>query len=124
MERALSRIRVFVSATTRIVREILADAIAAEPDMEVVGQAPTDEDLLDTVALIEPDILILDTRKLAASKDWASAPFSRSPLKVLAIVGEDARGMIYELRPCQALLGEMSPPSLVRAIRASATAGA
>lgn len=120
----MSRIRVFVSAPSRVISGVLADAIAAEPDMEIVGEALTDENLLSAVAEIEPDILVLNTRRVTAANDWAAPPFSDRPLKVLAIVGDDARGLIYELRPCQALLGEMSPPSLVEAIRtASAPEG-
>ncbi|WP_091743256.1 hypothetical protein [Phenylobacterium immobile] len=120
----MSRIRVLVSAPSRVISGALADAIAAQPDMEVVGQALSSEDLTRTVARIGPDILVLDHRKIPAPVDWASTPYSDRPLKVLAIVGEDGHGLIYELRPCRALLGEMSPPSLVEAIRSASTAEA
>lgn len=120
----MSRIRVLLSAPSDVVNGFLAEAIEAQPDMEVVGKALSGDDLTSTVARIDPDILVLDHRKTPAPADWASTPYSDRPLKVLAIVGEDGRGLIYEVRPYRALLGEMSPPSLVEAIRLASAAAA
>lgn len=112
-----------VSAPSRVVTGVLAETIAAESDMVVVGEALSGEDLPCTVARIDPDILVLDHRKAPAPADWASTPYSDRPLRVLAIVGDDGRGLIYEVRPFRALLGEMSPPSLIEAIRVASSTG-
>ena len=43
-----------------MVREAIADALAAEPDMAVVGQAGDGRSAVDTVLCLQPDVVIMD----------------------------------------------------------------
>jgi two-component system chemotaxis response regulator CheB len=54
------RIRVLIIDDSAIVRKILADAIAAEPDLEVVGTAPDPYIARDKIVALQPDVLTLD----------------------------------------------------------------
>ncbi len=46
--------------------EALVDVLAADPRFEVVGTAATGEDLVDLVALTDPQVVLLDVQMPAA----------------------------------------------------------
>src|SRR5512138_2776434 len=54
------KIRVLIIDDSAIVRRILSDALAAEPDLEVVGTAPDPYVARDKILSLAPDVLTLD----------------------------------------------------------------
>jgi two-component system, chemotaxis family, protein-glutamate methylesterase/glutaminase len=54
------RIRVLIIDDSAIVRKILAEALNAEPDLEVVGTAPDPYVARDKILALAPDVLTLD----------------------------------------------------------------
>jgi two-component system chemotaxis response regulator CheB len=54
------KIKVLIVDDSAIVRQILSDTIAAEPDMEVVGTAPDAFVAHDKILALHPDVLTLD----------------------------------------------------------------
>ena len=54
------KIRVLVVDDSAIVRKVLAEAIASEPDMEVVGAAPDAYVARDKILALRPDVITLD----------------------------------------------------------------
>jgi two-component system chemotaxis response regulator CheB len=54
------RIKVLIVDDSAIVRKILSEALAGEPDIEVVGTAPDPYVARDKVLSLEPDVLTLD----------------------------------------------------------------
>jgi two-component system chemotaxis response regulator CheB len=54
------KIRVLIVDDSAIVRKILSDALAGEPDMEVVGTAPDPYVARDKILSLRPDVLTLD----------------------------------------------------------------
>ncbi|MDP9050157.1 MAG: chemotaxis response regulator protein-glutamate methylesterase [Acidobacteriota bacterium] len=54
------RIKVLIVDDSAIVRKILSDTIAAEPDLEVVGTAPDAFVARDKILALHPDVLTLD----------------------------------------------------------------
>lgn len=116
----MGRIRVFVLATSGVLRGFLADVIATEDDMEVVGVAPAAEDLIRAVNDAEPDVLVVSAPSAGEGRARTEPPSAPSKLKVVAMVDRDRQGLIYELRACRSLPGEVSRSSLVEAIRTAA----
>ena len=57
---ANGKIRVLVVDDSAIVRKILTEALAGQPDMEVVGTAPDPYIARDKILALEPDVLTLD----------------------------------------------------------------
>lgn len=55
-----SKIRVLVIDDSAIVRKILSETLAAEPDIEVVGTAPDPIIAFDKIKRLKPDVLTLD----------------------------------------------------------------
>lgn len=54
------KIRVLIVDDSAIVRKILSDALAGEPDLEVVGTAPDPYVARDKILSLNPDVLTLD----------------------------------------------------------------
>ncbi len=54
------KIRVLIVDDSAIVRKMLAEALAAEPDLEVVGTAPDPYVARDKILNLRPDVLTLD----------------------------------------------------------------
>jgi two-component system, chemotaxis family, protein-glutamate methylesterase/glutaminase len=54
------KIRVLIVDDSAIVRKILTDALASEPDLEVVGTAPDPYVARDKILALKPDVLTLD----------------------------------------------------------------
>src|SRR5437762_1406804 len=55
-----NKIRVLIVDDSAIVRKILSDALASEPDLEVVGTAPDPYVARDKILALNPDVLTLD----------------------------------------------------------------
>jgi DNA-binding NarL/FixJ family response regulator len=113
----VGRIRVFISATSGVLRGFLADIIAAEDDMEVVGVAPAAESLIRAVSAAQPDVLVVSEPSADGAPALTGPPYAASPLRVVVMIDHDRQALIYELRAWRSLSGEVSLPSLVEAIR-------
>lgn len=55
-----NRIRVLVVDDSALIRELICDALARHPDLEVVGTAANGEECLKSLATLKPDIITLD----------------------------------------------------------------
>ncbi|HMF79439.1 MAG TPA: response regulator, partial [Bryobacteraceae bacterium] len=54
------KIKILIVDDSAIVRKLLAEALAGEPDMEVVGTAPDAYIARDKIVSLSPDVLTLD----------------------------------------------------------------
>ena len=57
---AARKIRVLIVDDSAIVRRLLSEALASEPDLEVVGTAPDPYVARDKIISLRPDVLTLD----------------------------------------------------------------
>jgi hypothetical protein len=101
----------------RMLREIVSALVHDQPDMVIVAESETTADLYSLSRFTRADVLIL-----GAEGDELPAigrtVVNRAPhLKVLAVGAEGRHVWLYELRPHEQLIGEVSPQELVSAIR-------
>ena len=54
--------RILISSNARLMRELLADRLAAEDDLRVIGEAESAQEALERCMALEPDILLVDAR--------------------------------------------------------------
>ena len=54
------KIRAMVCDDSVVIRRLVADVLAADPEIEVVGTAVNGKNALDKILLLKPDILTLD----------------------------------------------------------------
>jgi hypothetical protein len=99
----------------RILREIIVQAVADEPDLEIVPFEAHGVALRQTVKSGRADFVIA-----GADYDFhevAQVLEERPRLRVLAVAGHGREAFLYELRPTRTPLGEVSPRTIVEAIR-------
>lgn len=102
---------------SQIVRGILA-----EPDIRVTAELSSNGDHPDLRRAADADVAILasdDYTLPAAGRELLAA---RPGMKVLTIRDDGRETFLYELRPFQVQLGQVSPQTLLEAIRTTRTA--
>ena len=114
----MKRIRILLSEMAPMLLDIVANIVAAQPDMDIVEGVESETDLLKAVEFSDADVVIL-SRRTPVQGEFDGLLHSRSCLKVIEIEGEGRCGSLYELRPHRVPLGEMSPAGLLDAIRIS-----
>jgi NAD kinase len=115
------RIRVVLVDLTGLTREIVEGILAGAPDIEVIGHVSMhdfatsgDPDRAD-VAIVAGDGGVLTRRAHELLK-------VRPLLRILAICRGGREGSLFELRPHQTSLGELSSHVLLDAVRTGAVA--
>ena len=114
------RIRVLLVDMPRIPRELIERALAAEPDMEIVGSTPDLEKLPDAAAASDPEFVILGLVDEQLPPPAERYLDEHARLKLLGVEAHEGTAFLYELRPERAALGEVSPADVVAAIRSAA----
>jgi hypothetical protein len=106
-------IRVLARDLPQMLHDIIAHAIAAEPDMALEpASAPT-----------APDVVIVGTTDAAQLAGVAALLVRWPESAVIAIEPDGRNANFFELRPHRARLGEISPTDLIRLIREKASTG-
>jgi DNA-binding NarL/FixJ family response regulator len=117
MGSCVERTRTLLALSEGMLGEIVRELLANAPEIEVIGQLEDQANLQDTVRRLDPDVVVITGADTVALADGLLARESR--LRVLAIGGEGQSALLYELRPRRLQLGELSPETLLAALRAS-----
>jgi DNA-binding NarL/FixJ family response regulator len=109
----------------RMLVDIVKDVIASHEDIEVAGEIEGHTGLLAAAIQTQADVVVLREPAGSASEIYRELLHGRPRLKILAITADGRRGFLHHLQPRVVALGELSPSSLIDAIRnGSRTAGA
>lgn len=118
----MERIRVLTIATPRLQADLIGDALADEPAVELVGQVGADA-AADAVAATGAQVVVVGLDAGADPPDLVLSLLARHPrLKVLGVTSSGGQAVLYELRPQARSLGEVSPRTLVEAVVAAVDA--
>jgi hypothetical protein len=110
-------IRIALVDLPPMLASIVRDVVAAQSDMEVVD--PPSRVDASTAAELDADVVVVG-RGGGGEEAFAELLDARARLRVLAISSDGRRGALSELVPRERALGDISPTSLVSAIRESA----
>jgi DNA-binding NarL/FixJ family response regulator len=55
----VKRVRVLVANRPRLIRELVMATISDQPDIEIVGEVADEDQLVEVVEQVQPDVLIL-----------------------------------------------------------------
>jgi DNA-binding NarL/FixJ family response regulator len=116
--------RVLIADDQPLMRSALRTTLAAEPDVEVVGEARDGQEAVDLAARHRPDVVVMDIRMptldgVAATRLLTAARPS-TPVKVLVLTTFDLDEYIVEALRAGAsgfLLKDATPEELVHAVR-------
>ncbi len=108
-----------VAEIPHLLQEILVSVVVAQPDMELLGWRGQDETLPDAVTRLRPDVLVLGTERKLDTEDVAQLLARHPRMRLLAVSGDGRSTMMYELRPHEIEVGNVSPQGLVDVLRVS-----
>jgi len=117
-------IRVLVCDDQELVRVGYATIFAAQPDMEVVGEAEDGRAAVEAALRLQPDVVVMDVRMpvldgIEATRQIAG-PDAGTPAKVLMVTTFNVDEYVYEALRAGAsgfLLKDSPPAELVHGIR-------
>jgi chemotaxis response regulator CheB len=118
-----AKIRVVVANRPRLLRELVLTTISEQPDIEIVGVARNEEEILRVVERTRPDYLIIAMEESDQRPVICDFVLERLPqLKILAIAPDRNTSMFYwsalDIR-CQAV--ESSEEGILSALRGGET---
>ena len=92
----MKRVRVLVANRPRLMRELVMATIADQPDIEVVGEVLNENELIDVVETVQPDVLILALDEPEKRNVLCGFLLGRYPeMRILALQPEHNRGIFY-----------------------------
>jgi hypothetical protein len=96
----------------QMLRDVVREVLGGQPDMAIVGETPSDEELLADVV-----IMPLDGDRLT---EWGiRVLYERRTRKVLGLSTDGRTAALFELHPQRTTLVEVSPEGLRAAIRSA-----
>jgi DNA-binding NarL/FixJ family response regulator len=110
----LECIRIVLIDMPPLLRDVVRNAIAGQPDLDVVAERSV-ADLGAAVEEDDPDFVIVGTGSASASVRAVVRP--RGGVRVLELHSDGRESVLYELRPHRVSLGEISSETLLRTIR-------
>jgi DNA-binding NarL/FixJ family response regulator len=119
----LQRLQILLVDMPLMLRELIEEAVAAQPDMNVVAAIPDAGSLLTATREKQPDFVLFGVNQEDAKGFPAAclALLGESPrTQALGIEAIEGHAYLYELRPQRTALGEVGPEDLVTAIRKAA----
>ena len=122
------RLRVYLVDDHPVVRSGLRTLVAAQADMEVVGEASDGITAVEEASVVKPDVIVMDLSlpKLGGAEATERIRAAVPSAKVLALTAHEERGYVQLLMNAGAsgyLLKRTAGDDLVRAIRAVAAGG-
>ena len=111
-------VRVLIAQLPRLLQDIVEDLLTHQPDIEVMGSGLSEQALPGRVATQHPDVVIVACEQDAVEQ-VARGVLGADPAKVLAVTRGGREACLFELQPRYVSLGEVSPSTLLSAIRSA-----
>lgn len=112
----MQRTRIITNGLPRMLGEIIGELARTEPDLCIVGEYSDRGQALEEIDRRTPDVVITGLEEVARP-DVADLLGRHPALRVLAVSADGSESYLYELRPHERMLGEISPRTLLSAIR-------
>ena len=115
-----TRTRVLLWDMRTMMHDIILQLLTRESDFQVTAPADKTSTLLDASKKYRPDVIVTSFGEDGANTAYTDLLLECPRVKVLDVRSDGRKGYLYELRPERKRLGEVSPESLVTAIRSAA----
>lgn len=115
----MKKTKVLVANGPRLLRELVLEAIADQPDMEIVGEVWKESEILDGVQQTQPDFLIVALGSSDERPRICDAVLETYPdMRILAIAPDRGSVMYYWISPeIRASRIEASEGGILKALR-------
>jgi len=119
----LSRLLILVVGLPLMLLDIIADAMAAQTDMELTGSFDTCDALLSVAAKPKADVLILSAAPGGLREACRDLLYVYPRARFLGITADGRGAFMYGLRPHRVAIGELTLDGLLAAIRGEMQVG-
>ncbi len=102
-----------------MLRDIIADVLETQPDMEVLEEIPGMTRLVEETRRLRPAVVLTGTDDPGVAAQLLEL---MPRLKIFSVTEDVLQAWLYELQPRRVHLGEISPRGLVEEIRRRTTA--
>ncbi len=116
----MQRTRIVLIDMSPLIREIVREALAREPDLDLVAEHGADVDVRAAIERDDADFVIVGSDATAHAAVRSVVAADRG-FRALELHADGKESVLYELRPHRVSLGEISPETLLRTIRAAPT---
>jgi len=113
----MTRIRILLVALPALLRDILAETLAREPDMEIVGTVTTRAELDELARPLYANVVIITANGDDAWTLAARLTHDEPHAALLAISVHGDRATLYVANRQPLALDDVSPSAIVQAIR-------
>ncbi len=111
-------IAILLVALPRLLREQVEAVIGAEPDLEIVAERDDASGLEETLERTGVRVVVASDDSVDSAR--ALALVASSGIRVITLSGDGRGASVYECRPEQRSVGELSPQALARLLRTPA----
>jgi DNA-binding NarL/FixJ family response regulator len=113
----LKRIRVFLAGMPPLLHDIVRDTLTNQPDMQLVGDLSAGNTVAHALKNGDIDVMIVGARQPDDSAVATGLLQCSARSKVLVVAISGRKAVMYQLRPHKRSLGDVSPQTLLEAIR-------
>lgn len=106
----------------RLMRDIIEEALSAQPDMAIVDVLESPRALVAAARRTRPEFVVIGVDGPELSPHCAALLADQPRVRVMGIEPRAGEAHLHDLRPHRVSLGEVSPTELIAAIRAAARA--
>ncbi len=115
---AVAKIHVFLVGMEGILGEIVRDLVAHQPDMDIVAEVTATRELLPAAQLSGSGVVIACLAEGSEPlEDWGELLERHPRIALVAVHGDGRQATLYRVRPERIAIGELSPATLIDAIR-------
>jgi hypothetical protein len=104
-----------------LLADVITDVIASGDDIEIVSGSCTLANLVEVSVRDDADFVILVGQSYQEASAYEDLLVRRPQMRVLVIVDAGRRGLLFEMRPSCASLGELSAKIVLDTIRSRRT---
>jgi DNA-binding NarL/FixJ family response regulator len=109
--------KVLLLGTSRLFGDLVKGIVEPADDVRVVAEVATEDELPEALEATDADFVVAALDDPTLTESYLSLLEERPRLRVLALAGEGRRGFLWELRPRRVPIGEVSPTTLLAALR-------
>jgi chemotaxis response regulator CheB len=112
-----SKVRVMIAGMPRMLSEIVRNIIISRDDLEFAGEAANVSALAQTAKELNVDVLVIGAAPDENNIACTDLLYARPRMRIVAIHGDGREAQFFQLRPHITRLVELSPDTLVAALR-------
>ena|SRR6516225_2461277 len=111
------KVRILLAEMPRMLMDIIKGIIATQRDFAVVGEVSVRNRVPRALADTRADVMIVGPQATTETEDYSTLLYQSPRMKIIAITAGGQEAVLHVLRPHVIQVADVSPASLIAAIR-------